>query len=120
MDVRSPIEPRDETTRLLIERTRAGLWVALACVLLFALGDFDVSRSVLPRLYAFKVGVVALIVAGLVILRPTTRRWVALIAALLTVNGTYAAIAATDVMAGHLETTPLLAVACGMAAAALL
>jgi signal transduction histidine kinase len=120
MDARPPTESREETTRLLLERTRAGLWVTLACVLLFALGDLDVSRSVLPRLYAFKGGVVALIVAGLFILGRTTQRWVALTAAFLTVNGTYAAIAATDVMAGHLETTPLLAVACGMAAAALL
>jgi signal transduction histidine kinase len=120
MNARHPTEAREETTRLLVERTRAGLWVTLFCVVLFALGDLDVSRSVLPRLYAFKGVVIALIAVGLVVLRRTTQRWVALSAALLTVNGTYAAIAATDVMAAHLETTPLLAVACGMAAAALL
>jgi signal transduction histidine kinase len=115
---RSPELPDD--IALLLDRTRAGLWLILGCIALFALGDMDVPRDVLGRLYAVKLSHVGFVVALLFAVRRASTRRQALALALLTVNGTYAFIAASDVIAAHLETTPLLGVVCSMAAATLM
>jgi signal transduction histidine kinase len=118
----SPTRPPElpDDIALLLDRTRRGLWLILACIALFALGDLDVPRDVLGRLYTLKLSHVGLVFGVLFAVRRATTRAQALALALLTVNGTYVFIAASDVIASHLETTPLLGVVCSMAAATLM
>jgi signal transduction histidine kinase len=105
---------------LLVQRTRAGLWVILACVALFALADLGTAPDSFLAVYTLK-GMHALLALGLLlVLRRTRGRKVVLLIALAAVNGTYVLMAAGDVLKGHLATTPLLAVVCSMTAGALL
>jgi len=110
----------DEATPLLIERVRAALWVILAGVALFAVAHLDAAPTTFLPLYVFKLFHFVLILGLLAALRRVTSRRGAIAVALLGVSGTYAFMAIGDVIAGHLETTPLLAVVCGMTTAALL
>jgi signal transduction histidine kinase len=110
----------DEATPLLIERVRAALWVILAGGVLFALAHLDAAPTAFLPLYVFKLFHVVLILGLLAALRRVTSRRGAIAVALLGVSGTYAFMAVGDAIADHLETTPLLAVVCGMTTAALL
>jgi len=110
----------DETTLLLVERLRAALWVILAGVVFFVIAHLDAPRAAFLPLYALKLAHAVLILGLLAVLRRVTDRRGAIAVALLGMSGTYLLMATGDAIADHLDTTPLLAVVCGMTTAALI
>ena len=106
---------------LMLQRTRGGLIVILATIGLFAVLDLGIDEAAFRPAYTLKLLHAALMTALLLSLGRGSdpARWTPM-AAVLTVNGTFALMAVGDVVKGHVETTPLLAVVCGMTAAALL
>jgi len=106
---------------LMLQRTRGGLIVILATIGLFAVLDLGIDEAALRPAYTLKLLHASLMTALLLSLGRGSDpvRWTP-IAAILAVNGTFALMAVGDVVKGHVETTPLLAVVCGLTAAALL
>ena len=114
-----PVTPDPEP--LMLQRTRGGLVVILATIALFALLDLGIDPAVFGTAYALKAAhavLVAVLLASLWWVADRTR-WPT-IAAVLAVNGTFALMAVGDVVKGHVETTPLLAVVAALTSAALL
>ena len=113
-----PTSPAD--AELLLSRTRAGLRLTLVCIAFFAVVDVGIPADRFRLAYELKVGHVVLTLALLALLRwrstPRVVWWVAL----LGVNTTYAVFALGDLVKGQEATSPLLALTCSMAAAALL
>jgi signal transduction histidine kinase len=101
-------------------RTRAGLWLILACIAFFALVDLGIPADRFGPAYTIKAGHAAFTLGLLAVLRwrptPAVTWW----AALFAVNATYGFFALGDLVKGHEATAPLLAITCSMAAAALL
>ena len=114
-----PVTPDPEA--LMLQRTRGGLVVILATIALFALLDLGIDRAIFGTAYALKAAHAAFVVVLLASLWWVTdrTRWPT-IAAVLAVNGTFALMAVGDVVKGHVETTPLLAVVAALTSAALL
>ena len=106
---------------LMLQRTRGGLLVILSTIVLFAILDLGIDPAVFRTAYALKL-LHALYVAGLLASLWSVRdraSWTTT-AAVLAVNGTFAIMAVGDVVKGHVETTPLLAVVSALTSAALL
>ncbi len=110
-----------DLTTLMLQRTRGGLVVILATIGLFALLDLGIDAAAIRPAYTLKLLHASLMAALLLSLGRGSdpARWTPMAAA-LAVNGTFALMAVGDVVKGHVETTPLLAVVCGLTAAALL
>jgi signal transduction histidine kinase len=106
---------------LMLQRTRGGLLVILATIGLFALLDLGIDAAAFRTAYALKLLHASLI--AVLLISPSrvgdASRWPPIIA-LVSVNGTFALMAIGDVVKGHVETTPLLAVVTALSAAALL
>ena len=114
-----PMTPDAEA--LMLQRTRGGCVVILATIVLFALLDLGIDPAVFRRAYALKAAHAVFITVLLASLWWVTdrARW-PMIAGALVVNGTFAIMAVGDVVKGHVETTPLLAVVSALTSAALL
>lgn len=113
--------PKPDPTRdLLRDRTRAAVWVALACVGLFALADLGVAPAVFAAAYTVKGILAVFLLLMLLALRGPNQPRRTLGVALATINGTYLLFAVGDVIKGHFETMPQLAVVCALSAAAVL
>ncbi|MEA2625563.1 MAG: hypothetical protein QOD06_1608 [Candidatus Binatota bacterium] len=107
-----------EATELLVRRCRAGLGIALASIILFAIGDVFLDPDRLVPLWTLKgVQLAALALAFVLLgLRPERARWVAVVVA--------AILCATTAVAGRIEgeatTTAFLFVVLTMCTATLL
>jgi signal transduction histidine kinase len=114
-----PVTP--DPGALMLQRTRGGLVVILATIVLFGLLDLGIDPAAFRTAYALKAAHAVLVGVLLASLRWVTdrTRWPT-IAAVLAVNGTFALMAVGDVVKGHVETTPLLAVVAALTSAALL
>ena len=109
-----------DVSHLLRRRTRAGLWIILGTIAVFAVADLGIASERLAAAYGLKAVHLLLVVGLLAWLRRPLGHAEILVAALLAVNGTYVLVAAGDVVKDHLTTTPMLCVVCNMTAAALL
>lgn len=106
---------------LMLQRTRGGIVLVLATIALFAVLDLGIDETAFRTAYALKL-LHALSMGGLLASLwwiTDAPRWTT-IAGLLAVNGTFALMAVGDIVKGHEETTPLLAVVAALTSAALL
>lgn len=110
---------RDDTLNLLVERIRAGLWIVLTSIGLFAVLDLFINRDVLVPLWIIKAVDIIWIAATWVALRraPSTKRAItlALILVIVLCFGT----ALSSAYTGDLNSTPLLMVTLSLVTAAL-
>jgi signal transduction histidine kinase len=110
-----------DPTALMLQRTRGGMVLILTTIALFAVLDLGIDAAAFPAAYGLKL-LHALLITGLLASLwwvTDAGRWTTT-AALLAVNGTFVLMAIGDVVKGHVETTPLLAVVAALASAALL
>ena len=117
---RDQTRPPDPISALLRDRTRTALGVILACVALFAVADAGIDRAVVVPVYATKAALAAFLLAMLWALRGPVHPRRTLPIAFTTMNVTYVLFLVGDVLKGHHETTPQLAVVVAMSAAAVL
>src|SRR5262245_51431275 len=115
---RSWLQPAD--TKLLLARTRAGLWLILACIGFFALVDAGIPPERFRPAYALKAANVMVVLAFIAVLRRRPRPRLVWAIAVGTVNLSYVLFAAGDLVKGHEATAPLLSLTCSLSAAALL
>jgi signal transduction histidine kinase len=101
-------------------RTRAGLWLILACVAFFAVVDTGVPADRFAAAYVVKAAHAVLVLFLLAVLRWRPRPAIVWSIAVFTVNATYGLFALGDLVKGHEATAPLLSLTCSMTAAALL
>jgi signal transduction histidine kinase len=107
-----------DPSTLMLQRTRGGLVLILTTIGLFAVLDLGIDAAAFRTAYALKL-LHALLIIGLLVSRwwvTDVTRWTT-IAAWLAVNGTFALMAVGDVVKGHVETTPLLAVVAALTSA---
>jgi len=118
--VSPPASSPPADAELLLARTRAGLWLILACVAFFAVVDTGIPPDRFRAAYTVKATHAVLVLALLAVLRWQPRPTVVWSIAVFTVNATYGLFALGDLVKGHEATAPLLSLTCSMAAAALL
>ena len=114
----SALPPTD--AELLLARTRAGLWLILACIAFFAVVDAGIPADRFGAAYIVKATHAVLTLCLLAALRWHPRPTVVWSIAVFTVNATYGLFALGDLVKGHEATAPLLSLTCSMTAAALL
>jgi len=105
---------------LLLVRTRAGLWLILACIAFFALVDTGIPADRFGAAYTVKATHAVLVLFLLAVLRWRPRPAIVWSIAVFAVNATYGLFALGDLVKGHEATAPLLSLTCSMTAAALL
>jgi signal transduction histidine kinase len=106
---------------LMLQRTRGGIVLILTTIAVFAVLDLGIDAAAFRTAYTLKLLHTLLMTGLLASLWWVTDapRWTTG-AAVLAVNGTFALMAVGDVVKGHVETTPLLAVVAALTSAALL
>ncbi|MCW5889653.1 MAG: hypothetical protein KIT14_03795 [bacterium] len=111
---------REDTTPLLVDRARAGLWLCLTSISLFAIADQFVYPTIVAQLYGVKSIQIATAIAAFGALhgRPSRRRAVA--TAAVTVSILCITSAWSGVITHDAATTPVLLVVLAMGAATLL
>src|SRR5689334_15740572 len=115
---RSWLQPAD--TKLLLARTRAGLWLILGCIAFFAIVDAGIPLDRFRAAYTLKAANATLLLAFVALLRRRPRPQVVWWIAVCTVNASYVLFAVGDLVKGHEATAPLLSLTCSLSAAALL
>jgi signal transduction histidine kinase len=110
----------EHPTAFLTRRLRGALWVMLATVAFFAVAHLDTDAEAFAAFYGVKAFQAVLTLAALALLRWATTWRAVVTLALVTVTLWCAAMGLGDVLAGHIETTPWLAIVCTMYSATLL
>jgi signal transduction histidine kinase len=111
---------REDTTPLLVDRARAGLWLCLISISLFAIADQFVYPQLIPKLYALKAIQVGTALLAFVSLRGHPGRRRAVTTAAATVSILCFTSAWSGVVTHDAGTTPVLLVVLAMGAATLL
>lgn len=111
---------REDTTPLLVDRARAGLWLCLISISLFAIADQFVYPHLVPKLYALKAIQVGTALVAFLALRGRPARGRTVVTAAATVSILCFTSAWSGVVTNDAGTTPVLLVVLAMGAATLL
>lgn len=110
----------EETDALLVQRSRAGIGIAISSIALFAIADLALRPAILGRLYVVKILQLVLLGGLLVVLGGPMGRRRPLFVALAGVAAICFTTAASGVVSRDALTTPLLFIVLAMATATLL
>lgn len=111
---------REDTTPLLVDRARAGLWLCLTSISLFAIADQFVYPDLVPELYTLKAVQVGTALLAFVALRGRPSRRRAVVVAATTVSILCVTSAWSGIVTEDAGTTPVLLVVLAMGSATLL
>ncbi|MBI2963908.1 MAG: response regulator [Deltaproteobacteria bacterium] len=110
----------EKTTRLLVERLRAGLWLVLASAAVFGVGDFWFGQPHVITLHALNLVQMALVATAFRLLRAARTARRAIGVGIYAVGVVCVCAALMGIVTGDFATTPLLSMLLGLASATLL